>query len=179
VTDWREKLLLSWKARYPSLEFRCRPCLTASHDMPKSQRCVAGWPLLCFQFPPFHRCDTSRYKWILSRAWLQFLWSLSRCCLKLSTAASLLFPQSTYVWFNVPSIFLQLRGPATALSRKFLHYLTTARHFKSFFVICIVRIFRLEIEKFQPRGNNPVCAGGFQLLLGRAPAQLRGNTGVV
>jgi hypothetical protein len=29
--------------------------------------------------------------------------------------------------------FLQLRGPATALSRKFLHDLKTARHFKKFF----------------------------------------------
>jgi hypothetical protein len=29
-------------------------------------------------------------------------------------------------------IFLQLRGPATALNRKFLHDLTTARHFKCF-----------------------------------------------
>jgi hypothetical protein len=27
--------------------------------------------------------------------------------------------------------FLQLRGPATALSREVLHDLTTARHFKS------------------------------------------------
>jgi hypothetical protein len=33
---------------------------------------------------------------------------------------------------NVPSNFLQLRGRATALSRKFLHYLTTVRHSKSF-----------------------------------------------
>jgi hypothetical protein len=35
---------------------------------------------------------------------------------------------------KIPSNFsLQLRGPAIALSRKFLHDLTTARHFKSFF----------------------------------------------
>jgi hypothetical protein len=35
---------------------------------------------------------------------------------------------------NVPSNFLlQLRGPATALSRKFLHDLTTAGHFEVFF----------------------------------------------
>jgi hypothetical protein len=34
---------------------------------------------------------------------------------------------------NVPSIFLQLRGRATALSRKVLHDFTTARHIKSFF----------------------------------------------
>jgi hypothetical protein len=32
-----------------------------------------------------------------------------------------------------PLYFLQLRGPATALSRKILHDLTIARHFKSFF----------------------------------------------
>lgn len=34
---------------------------------------------------------------------------------------------------NVPSnFFLQLHGPATALSRNSLHDLTTARHFTSF-----------------------------------------------
>jgi hypothetical protein len=71
--------------------------------------------------------------------------------------------------------FLQLHRPATALSRKFLHDLTTARHFKSFFIICIIRIFTMKIEKFQLRGNNSVCVGAFQLLRDRAPTQLRGN----
>jgi hypothetical protein len=33
----------------------------------------------------------------------------------------------------------------------------------------------MKIEKFQLRGNNSLCAGTFQLLRGRAPAQLRGN----
>jgi hypothetical protein len=33
----------------------------------------------------------------------------------------------------------------------------------------------MKIEKFQLRGNNSVRAGEFQLLRGRAPAQLRGN----
>jgi hypothetical protein len=33
----------------------------------------------------------------------------------------------------------------------------------------------MKIEKFQLRGNNLVWAGAFQLLRGRAPAQLRGN----
>ena len=33
----------------------------------------------------------------------------------------------------------------------------------------------MKTEKFQLRGNNSVCAGAFQLLRGRAPAQLRGN----
>jgi hypothetical protein len=70
---------------------------------------------------------------------------------------------------------LQLRGPATALSRKFLHDLTTAWHFKSFFAICIMRIFAMKIEKFQLRGNNSLCAAAFQLLRCRAPAQHRGN----
>jgi hypothetical protein len=52
---------------------------------------------------------------------------------------------------------LQLRGPAAALSRKCLHDLTTARHFKRFFfVIRIMRIFTMKIEKFQLRGSNPV-----------------------
>jgi hypothetical protein len=63
-----------------------------------------------------------------------------------------------------------LRGPATVLSRKFLHDLTTARHFRSFFVMCIIRKFTTKIEKFQLRGNNSVCAGAFELLHGRAPA---------
>jgi hypothetical protein len=74
------------------------------------------------------------------------------------------------------SFFLQLRGPAAALSRKFLHDLTAARRSKSFFfVICVIRIFTMKIEKFQLRGNSSVCAGEFQLLRGRAHAQLRGN----
>jgi hypothetical protein len=34
----------------------------------------------------------------------------------------------------------------------------------------------MKTEKFQLRGKNSVCAGAFQLLRGRAPAQLRGNT---
>jgi hypothetical protein len=78
---------------------------------------------------------------------------------------------------NVPShFFLQLRGPATALSRISLHDLTTARHFKIFvFVICVIRVFTMKIENFQLRGNNSVCAGAFHLLRGRAPAQLRGD----
>jgi hypothetical protein len=33
----------------------------------------------------------------------------------------------------------------------------------------------MKIEKIQLRGNNSVCAGAFQLLRGRATAQLRGN----
>jgi hypothetical protein len=74
-----------------------------------------------------------------------------------------------------PLIFLHLWGPATALNRKFVHDLTTARHFKNFFVICTIWIFAMNIEKFQLRGNNSVCPGAFQLLWGRAPAQLRGN----
>jgi hypothetical protein len=74
---------------------------------------------------------------------------------------------------------LQLRGPATALSRKFLHDLPTARHFKHFSVICITRILTMKIEKFQLRGNNSVCVVAFQLLCGLAPAQLRGNIDLV
>jgi hypothetical protein len=30
----------------------------------------------------------------------------------------------------------------------------------------------MKIEKFQMRSNNSVCAGAFQLLRGREPAQL-------
>jgi hypothetical protein len=43
------------------------------------------------------------------------------------------------------------------------------------FLICIIIIFTLKIEKFQLRSNNSVCAGVFRLLRGRAPAHLRGN----
>jgi hypothetical protein len=45
------------------------------------------------------------------------------------------------------------------------------------FVIWIIIkiIFTMEIEKFQLRGHNSVCAGAFQSLRGRAPAHLRGN----
>jgi hypothetical protein len=35
----------------------------------------------------------------------------------------------------------------------------------------------MKTEKFKLRGKNSVCAGAFQLLRGRAPAQLRGNIG--
>jgi hypothetical protein len=40
----------------------------------------------------------------------------------------------------------------------------------------VIRIFTMKIENFQLRDNNFVCARAFQLLRGRAPAQLRGNT---
>jgi hypothetical protein len=36
-------------------------------------------------------------------------------------------------------------------------------------------MFTMKIEKFQLRGKNSVCAGAFQLLRSRAPAQLRRN----
>jgi hypothetical protein len=71
-------------------------------------------------------------------------------------------------------MFLHLCGPATVLSRKFLLDLTTVRHFK-IFLICIIRIFTTKIENFRLRSNNLVCAGAFQLLRSRAPAQLRGS----
>jgi hypothetical protein len=38
-----------------------------------------------------------------------------------------------------------------------------------------MRIFATQIEEFLLRGNNLVCAVAFQLLRGRAPAQLKGN----
>jgi hypothetical protein len=84
------------------------------------------------------------------------------------------YKQITYLTFSL-TFFLQLRKPAIALSRKFLPGLTTAGHFNEFFVICIIRIFTKKIENLKLRGNNSVCAGPFQLLCGRAPAQLRGN----
>jgi hypothetical protein len=82
-----------------------------------------------------------------------------------------------YVRGNVPSnFFLQLCGPAAAaVSRKFLHDHTNALHFRSFFLIYIIRLFTIKTGKFQVGGNNSVCAGTFQLLSRRAPAQLRGN----
>jgi hypothetical protein len=33
----------------------------------------------------------------------------------------------------------------------------------------------MKVETYQLHGNNSMCAGTFQLLRGRAPAQLRGN----
>jgi hypothetical protein len=35
----------------------------------------------------------------------------------------------------------------------------------------------MKIEKLQLRDNNSMCAGTFQSLRGRAPAQIRGNIG--
>jgi hypothetical protein len=84
---------------------------------------------------------------------------------------------SDYFWDQRSIYFvLQLRGPAAALSRKFLHDLTTARHYKKFF-FCNMHNKNIYNEnwKFQLRGNISGCAGAFQLLRGRAPAQLRGN----
>jgi hypothetical protein len=77
---------------------------------------------------------------------------------------------------NVRSdFFLHLRGLATSPNIKFLHGLTTARHFRSLFVIRIIRKFTMKIEKFQLHGNNSACAGEFQLLRSYPPARLRGN----
>jgi hypothetical protein len=36
----------------------------------------------------------------------------------------------------------------------------------------------MKTEKFQLHGNNSACAATFQLLRGRAPAQLRGKIGI-
>jgi hypothetical protein len=78
---------------------------------------------------------------------------------------------------NVSCIFF---SPATAVSRKSVHDMTTARHFLEAFFVIYIRIFTMKIAKFQLCGNNSACAGAFQLWRGRAPAQLRGNiaTGV-
>jgi hypothetical protein len=86
-----------------------------------------------------------------------------------------IYSYNLFLLSTFPLIFLQLRGPASALSRKFLDDLMNARHFTIFFVICVIRIFTMKIKTFQLRGNNSVCAVEFQLLRGRAPAQLRGN----
>jgi hypothetical protein len=40
-----------------------------------------------------------------------------------------------------------------------------------------MRIFKMKMEKFDVRGNSSVRVGAFQLLRGRATAQLRGNIG--
>jgi hypothetical protein len=48
--------------------------------------------------------------------------------------------------------------------------------YKFVIVIGVIRTFSTKIEKYQLCGNNSACAGAFQLLRGRAPAQLRGNT---
>ena len=67
---------------------------------------------------------------------------------------------------KVPSnFFLQLRRPATALRRKFLHDLTTARHFKSASSSVFERTFKL-------RGNNSVCAGAFSYCAAAHPRSL-------
>jgi hypothetical protein len=56
---------------------------------------------------------------------------------------------------NVPLIFfLQLPGPAASLSRKFLHDLTTAQHYKSFFV------YMLLITKKMPAVRQQFCVRG-------------------
>jgi hypothetical protein len=64
------------------------------------------------------------------------------------------------------------------VSRKVFHDLMAAQHFKSFFVICIIRIFTMKIEEFQLCSNNSVCTEAFQLLGSHASVQLRGNIDV-
>jgi hypothetical protein len=45
------------------------------------------------------------------------------------------------------SFFLQLREPATAQGRQFLHDLMTSLHFKSLFVMYIIGILTMKIKK--------------------------------
>jgi hypothetical protein len=54
--------------------------------------------------------------------------------------------------------FLQLQGPATALSRKFLHGLTTVQHFKSFCNMHNKKILAGR-QQFSVRGAISVTAG--------------------
>jgi hypothetical protein len=54
------------------------------------------------------------------------------------------------------------------------NFYVIARHFKFSFVISI-RICSVNIEKFQLRGNNLMCAGAFLLLRGRAVGRVWGN----
>jgi hypothetical protein len=73
---------------------------------------------------------------------------------------------------NVPSIFLQLRGPAIAMGRKILHDLKTARHFKSFFVVCIIRIFTMKIETYQLRATIQCAREHFNYCAAAHPRRL-------
>jgi hypothetical protein len=72
--------------------------------------------------------------WTDLKARSSLLWDVTQCWLAVShrrfgtTYRSHLQGSST----TFPLISLQLHGPATALSRKFLHDLRTTRHFRSF-----------------------------------------------
>ena len=66
---------------------------TLHHDTPKCQGCASASILRAFS--DLEWCDTCSYEGILSRAWLQFLWCLSTCELKWSTAACLPLQHST------------------------------------------------------------------------------------
>jgi hypothetical protein len=57
-----------------------------------------------------------------------------------------------------PLIFLQLLGPATGLSRKFLLYLTTARHFKSYFYSTHNKKIPGARQQFSAREHFSYCA---------------------
>jgi len=72
--------------------FAC-PCHIASQDIPKCQGCALASILRAFSDLEWR--DTSSYEGKLSGAWLQFVWCLSPCKLKWSTAACLPFQHST------------------------------------------------------------------------------------
>jgi hypothetical protein len=78
---------------------------------------------------------------------------------------------------NVPSNFIYSCADLQLLRAEDFYTIWLLRGtLKVFFsVICVIRILTMKIEKFQLRGNNSVCAGAFDLLRGRAPAQLGGN----
>ena len=99
MSAWSEKLLLPQKHEVLPRNsvklhafFTC-PFHTASHDIPKCQGCASASILRVFS--DLEWCDTCSYEGILSRTWLQFLWCLSPCKLKWSTAACLPFQHST------------------------------------------------------------------------------------
>jgi hypothetical protein len=76
---------------------------------------------------------------------LKFL-SLITTVRRLTICFTTICPYQYLISKVASNFFLQLCGPATALSRKCLQNLTTTQHFK-FFVICIIKLFTIKIEK--------------------------------
>jgi hypothetical protein len=69
---------------------------------------------------------------------------------------------------NVPSNFFYHCADLLLLWAENLYTTWRLRGFLNFFVIRIIRIFAIKIEKLQLRRKNSMCAGALLLLRGRA-----------
>jgi hypothetical protein len=88
--------------------------------------------------------------------------------------------QESILFSSVPSNLLYSCADLLLLSGENFYTTWWLRNtLKVFFVIFIIRIFTMKMEKFQLLGKNSLCTGAFQLHRRRATAQIRGNIAVL